>query len=98
MLTVPIALTSRGVHRLIPRRADEALRGEVVDLVGLVPGEDAENRAHVGDVAVRDLDAIEHAEFAQPPHRVAAAARCQSDDAVLLGEQKLSRDTRRPDR
>ena len=63
----------RRMRGLVPRGADEALRGEVVKLGRLDTANRKEDGAEIGDVPVHELDAIEHAELPQPPERIASA-------------------------
>ncbi|EEF93696.1 hypothetical protein CATMIT_01671, partial [Catenibacterium mitsuokai DSM 15897] len=80
-----------GQQRLLPGAADEALRAEVVDLVGLGGLHRADHRRQVGQVAVEQAHLSVDAEFAQAPQGVGAAPRQHAVHLVPLVEQQLGK-------
>ena len=76
-----------GEDGLIPRRLHEALRGEVVDLVGFALANDVGQRRLVEQVRGHELDAVDEVRDALVGRRGAATHR--ADDAVALGEQEF---------
>ena len=76
-----------GEHRLGPRGGHEALRGEVVDLVGLGVAHHGGQRVLVEEVRGHDLDAVE--QVVDPLVGVVGGAAHHADDVVALGQEEL---------
>ena len=80
-----------GQQRLLPGGRDEALRREIVDLVGLCPLHHPYEGRKIGEIAVDQLDAVEHADPAQPlaDHVRRGGAPQQAVHGVAAPEQQL---------
>ena len=80
-----------GQDRLLPGGGDEALGGEVVDLVRLDVAQDADEAGDIDEVAVDEFDLIEDAEPAQAlaDHVRRGGAAHEADDAIAFAEQEL---------
>src|SRR5215208_5279395 len=74
-------------HRLLPGGRDEALRRQVVDLVGLNLIDDGEERCLVEEVCAKELDAI--AEMLDAATSVRTRAACDTNDTVAKVEKVL---------
>ena len=81
----PVDVAGRDRHR--PRVADEALRREVVDLIGLRGLHRVVERALVGHLAGEQRDAVEDVVDALGRRRRGAAH--EAEDVVALVEQQL---------
>ena len=73
-----------GENGLLPRGRDEGLRGEIVDLVGPVFGDDAAQARQIADVAIDEPHAVQHAEPFQPMVGDARMRRASHDTGHLV--------------
>ena len=78
-------------QRLLPGRRNEALRGEVIDLIRPDILHDSDQAGQVGQVAVHELHLIADAQPIQPlaHHIRGRGAAHQSDYTVAFFEQQL---------
>ena len=76
-----------GEHRLCPGRLDEALRGEVVDLIRLVVAHDIRERCLIEQICRHQLDVID--EVTNPLIRCGRASPYNADHLVTLLEEEL---------
>ena len=80
-----------GEDRLLPGGGDEALGGEIVDLVGLDVAQDADEAGNVDEVAVDEFDVVEDAEPAQAlaDDVGRGGAAHEANHAIALAEQEF---------
>ncbi len=77
---------------LVERHADEALRGEVVDLVRLRPLDESDAGADIGQVVLDEVEigVVMNAQFLDAPEVDRTGSAIRSVDLVVAIEQELS--------
>ncbi len=78
-----------GIERLLEGKADEALRREIVDLVGLEQPERAADIALLEQLHVDQLDVLGDGEFLEPADIDAGGTAIGADDAIAALQQRL---------
>jgi hypothetical protein len=76
---------------MLPRGADERLRGEIVDLVGFGGPQGSHHGALIRDVVVEQRHVVDHAQVVEAIGRRQAGAAVDAVDLVPFAQQELGK-------